>query len=93
MKLRFTLFRRVEVFYSEDSVTGQQLSLRTKDEAEALTLLGAKNEAHRQPTLNLRIAQAYLSASDPEAMRRTWKTVMDEFVRNKREKTRVRSAS
>ena len=59
MQLRFTLFRRGRVYYSEDSVTGSQISLRTKDEAEATTLLNAKNEAHCQLALNLRIAQAY----------------------------------
>ena len=91
MKIRFTLFRRGSTFYSEDSITGSQISLRTKDEAEAQTLLHAKNEAHRQPTLNLRIAQAYLSACDPEAMTRTWQTVMDEFVRTKHDKTLIRS--
>ena len=48
MKQRFILFRRAGVFYYEDTTTGQQLSLRTKDEAEALTLLHSKNEAHRQ---------------------------------------------
>ena len=49
MKPRFILFRRAGVFYSEDTTTRKQCSLRTKDEAEALTLLHSKNEAHRQP--------------------------------------------
>lgn len=92
MKSRFTLFQRGSTFYSEDSVTGSQISLRTKDEAEAQTLIHAKNEAHRQPTLNLRIAQTYLSACDPQAMTRTWQTIMDEFVRTKCDKTWVRSS-
>jgi hypothetical protein len=35
MKQRFILFRRACVFYYEDTTTGKQLSLRTKDEAEA----------------------------------------------------------
>jgi hypothetical protein len=39
MKQRFILFRRAGVFYYEDTTTGKQLSLRTKDEAEALTFL------------------------------------------------------
>ena len=37
MKSRFTLFRRGQVFYCQDSTTGQQTSLRTKDEDEALS--------------------------------------------------------
>jgi hypothetical protein len=38
MNQRFNLFRRAGVFYYEDTTTGKQLSLRTKDEAEARTL-------------------------------------------------------
>ena len=56
MKQRFILFRRAGVFYYEDTTTGKQLSLRTKNEAEASTLLHAKNESHRQPVLNRQIA-------------------------------------
>ena len=51
MKQRFILFRRSGVFYYEDTTTGKQLSLRTKDEAEARTLLNAKNESFRQPAM------------------------------------------
>ena len=66
MKSRFILFRRGTVFYCEDTNTRKQISLRTKDEGEALTLLHSKNEAHRQPVLNLHIARTYLTATDPE---------------------------
>ena len=66
MKTRFILFRRAGVFYSEDTTTRKQHSLRTKDEAEALSILHSKNEAHRQPVLNLQIARTYLTATDPE---------------------------
>ena len=45
------------VFYCEDRTTRKQVSLWTKDEQEALTLLHAKNESLRQPTMNLQIAQ------------------------------------
>ena len=90
MKQRFILFRRAGVFYYEDTTTGQQLSLRTKDEAEALTLLHSKNEAHRQPVLNLQIARTYLTATDPEVANRTWQTPMDEMTKTKTGSTRVR---
>jgi len=90
MKQRFILFRRAGVFYYEDTTTGQQLSLRTKDEAEALTLLHSKNEAHRQPVLNLHIARTYLTATDPEVARRTWQMPMDEMTKTKTGSTRVR---
>jgi hypothetical protein len=59
MKSRYALFRRGEVFYCQDTTTGQQTSLRTKDEAEAHTLLHSRNEAHRAPTVSLQIARTY----------------------------------
>lgn len=84
MKPRFTLFRRGQRFSCQDAVNGRQTSLRTTDEEEARTLVHARNEAHRQPALNLHIARAYLSATDPEIARRTWQTVMDEMGKTKR---------
>lgn len=35
MKTKYTLFRRGGVFYAQESATGKQTSLRTKDETEA----------------------------------------------------------
>jgi len=90
MKTRFILFKRAGVFYSEDTVTRKQISLRTKDEAEALTLLHSKNEAHRQPVLNLQIARTYLTATDPEVAKRTWQTPMDAMTEGKTGATRIR---
>jgi hypothetical protein len=58
MKTKYTLFRRGEMFYMQDSATGKQTSLRTKDETEAKSLLNARNEAQRQPVLNLHLARA-----------------------------------
>ena len=43
MKTKYTLFRRGEVYYSQDSGTGKQTSLRTKDETEARSLPPTKN--------------------------------------------------
>src|SRR5260370_14317754 len=83
MKSKFILFRRAGVFYSENTTPGKQHSLRTKDEADALTLLHSKNEAHRQPVLNLQIARTYLTAIDPEVAKRTWQTAMDELTKTK----------
>jgi integrase len=90
MNRRFIIFRRAGVFYSEDSVTGKQISLRTKDEGEALTLLHSKNEAHRQPVLNLQIARTYLAATDPQMAKRTWQMPMNEMTRGKTGATRIR---
>ena len=72
MKTKYTLFRRGEVFYIQDRATGKQTSWRTKDETEARRLLEARDEAHRQPMLNLHLARAYLTASDPAFVERTW---------------------
>ena len=46
-------------------------------------LLHSKNEAHRQPVLNLHIARAYLTATDPEVAKRTWQVPMDEMTKTK----------
>ena len=80
MKQRFILFRRAGVFYSEDTTTRKQTSLRTKDQAEAITLLNTKNEATRQPAMNLQIAQVYLQYGDPALAARTWQHVMEQIV-------------
>ena len=63
MKSRYILFKRAGVYYTEDTTTHKQHSLRTKDEAKAVTLLNAKNESFRQPVLNMQIARAYLTAN------------------------------
>src|SRR5271165_573586 len=90
MKTRFILFKRAGVFYSEDTTTRKQHSLRTKDEAEALTLLHSKNEAHRQPVLNLHIARTYLTASDPAMGQRTWQSVMEQMQTHGKDATKKR---
>ena len=49
MKQQYRLFRRADVYYVHDNLTGKQESLRTKDRDEAKRLFHAKNEALRQP--------------------------------------------
>jgi integrase len=90
MKTKYTLFRRNGIYYSQDSATGQQKSLRTRDESEALKLIHASNEAHRQPVLNLQLARAYLTASDPAFVERTWQTVMDQLQARGKDSSRER---
>jgi len=78
MNARYRCFRRASgVFYLEDTTTHQQSSLKTRDKHEAARLTHARNEAHLQPQLNRRIAQAYLAAGDPQALTRTWQDVME----------------
>jgi len=93
MKTKYTLFRRSGIFYSQDSATGHQKSLRTRDEGEAHNLLHAMNEAQRQPVLNLHLARAYLTASDPAFVERTWQTVMDQLQARGQDASRERYAS
>jgi integrase len=90
MKQLFSLYRRNGIYYAQNNQTGKQESLRTRDAAAAQTLLHSKNEAARQPILNRQIALAYLSATDPEAARRTWKFVMEEMTATKLGVTRHR---
>src|SRR5208337_1033650 len=93
MKTKYTLFRRGAVYYSQDSTTGKQTSLRTKDETEARSLLNARNEAQRQPVLNLHLARAYLTASDPAFIERTWQSVMEQLQSRGKDSSRERYAS
>jgi len=90
MKSRFILFCRAGAYYSEDTQTRQQHSLRTKDKTEAIALLHFKIEAHRQPRLNLHIARTYLAATDPEISKRTRQPVMGEMTRTKTGLTHAR---
>jgi len=90
VKKRYRMFLRGTVYWIQDNETGKQESLRTKDRTEAERLFNAKNEAHRQPIINLQIARAYLMVSDPEASKRTWKDVMGEIVKLKRGETKRR---
>jgi integrase len=53
-------------------------------------LLHAKNEAHQQPLINLQIARAYLTASDPQIAKRTWNDVMQAMVEQRSGKNRER---
>jgi len=84
MKAKYRLFERASgVFYIEDTDTKRQESLKTKDRDTAHRLWHAKNEAHEQPAVNLQIARAYLTASDPEVTKRTWQHVMEAMSQGK----------
>lgn len=84
MKLRYRIFRRGwGTFYCEDIETGKQESLQKRDKHQARTVVHAKNEAQRQPRLNLQMARAYLNAADSEFLARTWQSVMDKVGEGK----------
>lgn len=84
------MFLRGTVYWIQDNATGKQETLRTKDRTEAERLFNAKNEAHRQPIINLQIARAYLMVGDPQAAQRKWKDVMAEIVKLKHGETQRR---
>src|SRR5437773_7591863 len=81
VQLKYRLYRRRNgVFYWQENDSSKQGTLRTTDRREAERLLNAMNESHREPTLNLNLARAYLAANDPKMARRTWQAVMDEMA-------------
>lgn len=61
MRQRFRLYRRKsgQRYYVHDDLTGKQESLHTTDRTTAVRLLHSKNEAVKQPVVNLQIARAY----------------------------------
>jgi integrase len=80
MKARYRLIcrgARGGVYYCVDSHTGKRASLNTSNEDAARQVIEAKNQALRQPAINLQIAQAYLQHGDPVMAKRTWQDVMD----------------
>ena len=97
MKQQFKLYQRSNGnFYAEDSTTGKQSSLRTRDKVEASRLLHAKNEAAYQPAFNKQMAKTYFAAGDPRANTRTWQDVMNYLLQSKEgrsQKTRERYES
>ena len=81
VQLKYRLYRRRNgVFYWQENDSAKQGTLRTTDRHEAERLLNAMNESHREPTLNLNLARAYLAAHDPKMAKRTWQAVMDEMA-------------
>ena|SRR5208337_1230467 len=85
MKRRFVLYRRKRggVFYLEDTQSKKQESLHTKNRADAVSVLNARNESVRQPQLNLQIAKAYLAGSDSCVTTRTWQSAIEALSNSK----------
>jgi integrase len=93
VQLKYRLYRRHNgVFYWQDNGSKKQGTLRTTDKREADRLLNAMNESHREPTLNLNLARAYLAAHDPKMAQRTWQAVMDEMATHGISSTQERCA-
>jgi len=93
VQLKYRLYRRRNgIFYRQENDSSKQGTLRTTDRREAERLLNAMNESHREPTLNLNLARAYLAAHDPKMAQRTWQAVMDEMATHGIPTTQVRCA-
>lgn len=90
MRARYRMFKRGKTFYWEDSQTGGQGSLHTKDLHLAKKFLHQKNESHEQPALNLALAKAYASAHDPRLASRTWQDVISEMMTHGKPATQER---
>ena len=71
-------------FYCVDTTTGKRTSLGNHDEDEARQIINAKNQALRQPVLNMQIAKAYLYGTDNGIATRTWQQALDALTANKK---------
>lgn len=67
-------------FYAVDTQNGKRTSLRTSDPEEAERLVHAKNEAERQPMLNLHMAKVYLSGTHSALAKRTWRDAIEAII-------------
>ena len=92
-KCRYRLITRGsrgDGFYVVDTKTGKRASLGVADRDTAEQIVLAKNQALRQPALNLQIAKVYLAGSDSGAATRTWAQALESLVAAKMEITRQR---
>ena len=91
MTQRYRKFQRAwGTYYAFDTVTGNSVSLKTKDKAQANHLVVAMNQAGQQAAMNLSLAKVYLRHSDPLVANRTWQTVLDEIIRTKTGENQIR---
>jgi hypothetical protein len=56
------------------------VSLQTKDRDAAKQIVFAKNQAVKQPSINLQLAKAYLAGSDSGVGTRTWQNAPQVFA-------------
>ena len=93
MNTRYRLiFRGIRggIYYCVDKRTGKRASLNTTNEDAARQIVEAKNNAERQPVLNLQIAKAYIAGTDSGIATRTWQHVLNTIVESKKGPTQVR---
>ena len=91
MTQRYRKFKRSwGMWYAFDTVTGNSVSLKTRQKTEAVQKVNAMNETERQPCISLGLARVYLNATDPKLATRTWQEVMEDIVAKKKDETRRR---
>jgi len=92
MKNRYRLLYRGErgTFFCFDNVTRKRTGLQTKDRDAAEQIVLAKNQALRQPVLNLQIAKAYLAGTDNGVTTRTWQNAIEALINTKQGENRHR---
>src|ERR1700747_233266 len=78
------------MFYCVNKLTRQRTSLGTTDEDEAQQIIDARNQAERQPALNLQIAKAYLAGTNTGLATRTWQQAMEALTESKQGGNRLR---
>jgi len=78
------------MYYCVDKTTGKRTSLNTTNEDEARQIIEARNQAERQPTLNLHIAKAYLAGTDTGISTRTWQQAIDALMNTKQGANKAR---
>ncbi len=91
MKTRYRLVCRGirgGAYYCVDTTTGKRTSLGTINADDAQQIIEAKNNAERQPVLNLQIAKAYLAGSDNGITTRTWMQAIEALINPNREQIR-----
>lgn len=77
-------------FYCVDTKTNRRTSLNTSDPHAAEEIVRAKNEAAKQPALNLQLAKAYLSGADGTLSSRTWADALNQLIDTKNGATKDR---
>jgi hypothetical protein len=86
MKTRYRLTRRGsrgDTFYCVDTKLRKRTSLHTSNPEAAQQIVQAKNQAERQPVLNLQIAKAYLAGTDNGITTRTWRDAIETLTKTK----------
>jgi integrase len=89
---QFRMYARADrggIYYWEDTISGRQGSLKTRNRIQATKLLQAKNETVRQPQLNRELGRVYLKAADSALATRTWQDAINSY----NSRTHLREAS